>query len=588
MTQSIPRPEHPRPDFEREIWQNLNGKWAFAFDDQDEGRRAGWHREGALKGEITVPFCYQSSLSGIGVDEYHPVLWYARRCSLDKGFAGKRVFLHFGAVDYACTVWVDGEFAFSHQGGYTPFGGDITDLIGNREDFLITLRVEDEFDRTQPRGKQFWGSAPTTGCHYIAVSGIWQTVWLEGRGEASLGYLHITPDIDRKSVSLEFALVGENQGDFTLKARLSFQGTEMGEYVFPVQGDYGKASFSFEEIHSIDEVHYWSPEHPNLFDLEAVLCRDGEETDRVKTYFGMRKVECRDGFVMLNNNTLYQRLILDQGYYPDGLLTAPSDEALKRDILLAKECGFNGARKHQKIEDPRFYYWADKLGYLVWGELPSAYQYRQEEAGNLLRDMGEFVKRDFNHPSIITWVPLNESWGVRNIYVEKQQQAMAAALYYQLKALDPSRPVSTNDGWETVEQSDLYGIHDYTAYGDELSPNYADPALLVGKKASSRMNSALGHPFHPEKPLLITEYGGIAFADGNDGSWGYNEKVQDEGAFLKRYESITTAIQALPYCQGFCYTQLTDVFQETNGLFDMDRQPKVDAGKLREINERRR
>ena len=588
MKQNIPRPEHPRPDMEREVWQNLNGQWQFAFDDEDQGVSEKWYQAPRFKREITVPFCYQSKLSGIGVDEDHPVFWYSRTCVLEPSFSGKRVFLHFGAVDYACEVWVNGRFAFSHEGGYTPFCGDITDLLEGQAEFVVTLRVKDGFDRTQPRGKQFWGKAPTKGCHYVSVSGIWQTVWLEGRGETSLEYLHITPDIDDRSITLDFPLTGKKEGQLELQAELFFQGESMGCYRFPVFGTYNREKLAFPERDGVDEIHYWTPEQPNLFDLTAVLLKDGVEIDRVKTYFGMRKIEYRDGYVMLNNNTLYQRLILDQGYYPDGILTAPSDEALKQDILLAKQCGFNGARKHQKIEDPRFYYWADRLGYLVWGELPSAYQYGFIQVQNLQRDMGEFIKRDYNHPCLITWVPLNESWGVRNIYVDRQQQAFAASLYYGIKALDSTRLVSTNDGWETVEQSDLYGIHDYTPYGDQLSPNYDTPEHLVEKKASSRMNCAQGHQYLAGKPLLVTEYGGIAFSDDSDINWGYFGKVTTQEQFLQRYDSITTAIQQLPYCQGFCYTQLTDVFQETNGLLDMDRNFKVDPEKIRQINERRR
>jgi hypothetical protein len=313
------------------------------------------------------------------------------------------------------------------------------------------------------------------------------------------------------------------------------------------------------------------------------LIKNNLEIDKVKTYFGMRKISVKGDMILLNNRPLYQKLILDQGYWPESLITPPSDEAIKYDIEMTKKMGFNGARKHQKIEDPRYYYWADKLGLLVWGEVPSAYNFNSEEISNITLEFMEFINRDYNHPCIITWVPLNESWGVRNIVSDKNQQDFAKALYYTAKALDGTRLVSSNDGWEQVT-SDINAVHDYVARGEAFEKKYSDNEKLFEGSVDWRMLYAEGEKYNGE-PVIITEYGGIAFANNASGqNWGYGYGVKDEEDFFERYEGLLKAIKNTPYIRGYCYTQLTDVLQEVNGLMTPDRKMKVDIERVKKAN----
>ncbi|MFQ9873242.1 MAG: glycoside hydrolase family 2 TIM barrel-domain containing protein, partial [Oscillospiraceae bacterium] len=414
---------------------------------------------------------------------------------------------------------------------------------------------------------------------------IWQTVWLEAKSQLHLESVQITPDIDERCIHLETSLAGCFTESLHLDCQVSLNGRQVAHAVFSLPKSQTRQTLCFPEESALDNLHYWTPESPVLYDIQLTLLQDALALDTVSSYFGMRKIEVRDNMILLNNNVLFQRLCLDQGYWEDTLLTAPDDEALRQDILLAKQAGFNGVRSHQKIEEARFYYWADKLGFLVWGELPSAYEFCTKEEENLYRDLTAMIRRDYNHPSIITWVPLNESWGVRNILTDRRQQDFASSLYYLCKALDPSRLVSTNDGWEMVASCDFYGVHDYAPYAKDLTDNYASLTRLMASRASSRLLYAQGQPSCTEKPVLITEYGGISFTDPNHPeNWGYNGLVQNEKEFLARYADITRGFCALPYCWGYCYTQLTDVFQEANGLLRMDRTWKVDPQRLREIN----
>ncbi len=577
MNSSIPRPEHPRPDFHRPSWMNLNGDWDFAFDDTDTGFARGWQRDpAALDRTICVPFCYQSALSGIGDPSRHDVMWYHRRFALSSGMAGRTVLLRFGAVDYSCDVFVNGERAGRHEDGYTPFSFEITDLLRDGENDL-TVRVADLPDCWQPRGKQNWKERPFA-CWYTPTSGIWQSVWLEAAGETHLVSAQVTPDIDRGVATLELTLSRRPpapvRADFVLATcgrvvrRLSAELTERMQSVH----------FDMVEGDRIEGFSLWEPGSPELYNLSIDL----PGLDHVDTYFGMRKVEVKDGWVLLNNRPLYQRLVLDQGYWPGSLLTPPSDDAIREDVLWAQKLGFNGARKHQKLEDPRYYYWADKLGLLVWGEVPSAYAFSCEAVARLSATLTGFIARDFNHPCIIAWVPLNESWGLDRIYADPRMQAAADMLYHQAKALDGTRLVSSNDGWEQMK-TDLCALHDYADTGDKLKAHFRDRAQVETHACDRRMTYASGAAPTGKEAFLVTEYGGIAFEEGDSGTWGYHGKVGDAEAFFKRYQSVTDAIRDLPYCQGWCYTQLTDVQQETNGVLTGDRKPKVDPERFRRL-----
>ena len=589
-TAVIPRPEHPRPDFQRKSWMNLNGEWDFAFDDRDEGLAGKWYRpDHALNRKILVPFAYQTRMSGIGpTDEIHPVVWYRRSFEVPEEMRGRRILLHFGAVDFLADVYVNGEKAGSHRGGYTPFTFDITRFLRDGEN-EIRLRAEDRPDCSQPRGKQYWDRG-LMGCWYTPVTGIWQTVYLEAVGKTAVERVHITPDYDRHMCTVDIALDRMPDSPVELEVALSFEGRPVRTLRTETCSRRISLPVDLFIQGSPEGIHVWMPEKPALYDADVSLRQGGEETDRVSTYFGLRKVEVREGKVYLNNSPVYQRLILDQGYWPDSLITPPSDDAIREDIRLTQALGYNGARKHQKLEDPRYYYWADKAGLLVWGEIPSAYEFCGESAGNLFETLKGFIDRDFNHPSIITWVPLNESSGVPQIYADSRQQALARMLYQAAKALDGTRMVSVNDGWEQVE-TDICALHDYAADGGVLAEHFASRETVEKHACDWRSCYAKGVTPTGKEAFLVTEYGGIAFTDiglqgdaGGMESWGYHDKVTGAEAFFERFRSVTDAIRAIPYCQGYCYTQLTDVMQEVNGLLTPDRKPKVDTARFAALN----
>ena len=409
----IPRPEHPRPDFVRDTFYNLNGTWAFAFDDADLGMDEGWFRPGyAFDKEITVPFCYQSAASGIGpMDEIHPVMWYRRSFTVPEDMKGRRVLVKFGAVDYKATVFVNGYAIGSHIGGYTPFEVDAPPYLTDGENDLC-VRVEDQPDPVQPRGKQNW-SRGLRGCWYIPTSGIWQTVYLEAVSDLRIDYVHVTPDIDRGLASVEILLNRIPDEEVTLSLDVQLDGKKIRKVTATTVNRNVSITVDMDIHENFFPVALWSPGHPALYDLRVQLLDGDTQLDRVDTYFGMRKIEVRDGIVYLNNDRLYQRLVLDQGYWPDTMITPPSDEAIRADLEWTKKFGFNGARKHQKIEDPRYYYWADKLGYITWGESASWGLNVNSDlaARNFIAEWTEIVERDRNHPSIITWTPFNETWG---------------------------------------------------------------------------------------------------------------------------------------------------------------------------------
>lgn len=591
MTENlIPRPEHPRPDFLRDTFCNLNGSWQFAFDDGDQGLVQRWYTPGhAFDQRITVPFAYQTQMSGIGpTDEIHPVVWYRRAFTIPAEMAGQRILLRFGAVDFEAAVYINGELAGTHRGGYTPFSLDITCFLKDGENDLC-VRAADDPDCAQPRGKQYWQRG-LMGCWYTPVTGIWQTVYLEAVGAVALDRVHITPDFDSHLCTVDLELDRIPSAPVEIEIALSVEGRPLRTLRLDTQSRRTSVPIDLIILGSLEPMHAWTPEHPTLYDVDVRVRREGRQLDHVHTYFGMRKVEVREGKVYLNNCPLYQRLVLDQGYWPDSLITPPSDEAIQEDIRMALAFGYNGARKHQKLEDPRYYYWADKMGLLVWGELPSLYEFCDASIHHLYETLSGFIDRDFNHPSIITWVPLNESWGVRQIYTDRRQQALARLLYQAAKALDGTRMVSVNDGWEQVE-TDICALHDYAADGVVLARHFASRQEVEKHACDWRPCYAQGVTPTGKEAFLVTEYGGIAFShiglQGDAGgmeSWGYHDKVSTQEEFFARFQSVTDAIRQIPYCQGYCYTQLTDVMQEVNGLLTPDRQPKVDVKRFAGLN----
>lgn len=566
---------HPRPDFIRDHWESLNGEWDFSFDTD------------IFDYKIQVPYVYQSKMSGIGITKDHEVIWYRKNfhISSDK-INGKRLLLKFGAVDYEAEVYINGSLAGNHRGGNTSFTLDITPFIqiGDNE---LKVMVRDGLETDKPRGKQSWTGEPF-GCWYTATSGIWQNVWLEYTGETYIKRIKITPKLNDNLAVCE-VFISDNQAcsvsiDVTADSVMMKQQYDLGSISFPCKNGYGKCVIAFPDMDFTRDRLIWSLENPNLIFVEARLECDHQLNDKVITYFGMRSTEFRNKVFYLNGHMCMQRLVLDQGYWSDSLLTPPSEEAIIEDIRLTKEMGFNGVRKHQKIEDPRYYYWADRMGLLVWGELPSSYMFTDTAVKNSVNEMIEFVERDYNHPSIITWVPVNESWGVRNIRTDLQQQAFSNMMIYLIKSLDPIRSVSGNDGWEQTTNTDIMTMHDYA-----LMPNtihrYDNINTIIEGAAEGRPTLADLQEYR-NQPVMMTEYGGVAFADGADG-WGYYNNVKSEEEFIGRIEPITDFLIKSDKFAGFCYTQLTDVMQEKNGLLYADRTPKVSLERLKQIFGRR-
>lgn len=567
----VPRPEYPRPQFVREQWLNLNGEWEFSFDTAVYDRK------------IIVPFAHQTEKSGVNIQDFHDVVWYRKRFDLPEEMEDSRILLHFGAVDYSCDVWVNDIHMMHHEGGHVSFEVEITSAVrsGNNE---IVVKAEDHSDDLEmPRGKQYW-EEKSSGIFYTRTTGIWQTVWIEAVPQTYLKNVFMTPDLDNKSVKIEYEMDGEKAAD--LEIVISYEGTELTRHMISGIRNSGNCQMGLDQqgigIWQSQEEMCWTPEKPRLFDVAFRVVKDGETADRVTSYFGLRKVSVSNGIFMLNNKPYFQKLLLDQGYWEESLLTAPEDEAFVTDIKLAKEMGFNGVRKHQKVEDPRFLYHADKMGFLVWGEIPAAYVYSRCYVRRITDEWMAAVMRDYNHPSIVAWTPLNESWGVVEIMNQKEEQCHSAAMVYLTKSLDQTRMVISNDGWEHT-CTDLLTIHDYEPDKEVLSRRYSSMESILASTPSGREMFARGWEYKGQ-PVLVTEFGGISYQKGSWTGWGYSNAVSDED-YAKRYHAVISAMLESPCIQGFCYTQITDVEQEINGIMTYDRKPKIDPAVIRAINE---
>jgi beta-galactosidase/beta-glucuronidase len=579
---NIPRKEYPRPHFERAEWMNLNGEWNFKFDKDNNGEKEKWYKKSNFDGKIIVPFTYETEASGIGEEVFCPNVWYQKSIIIPSEYENKDIILHFQAADYITKLWVNGTFVGKKKGGQIAFSFNITDFSDGINELNIVVKIEDSQSCFQPRGKQRWLDH-SYECWYVQTTGIWQTVWLEFLNEAHVQAVKITPDIDTESVEFIYEVSGNMDQSLVLRTSIFFKGQQIKSFDQTVCRPNSAITTNIaSEFHHWRVVH-WSPQSPNLYDVEFTLFKNGDVVDYVKSYFGMRKISIENGNVLLNNIPLYQKLILDQGYWGESHLTPPSEEAIIEDIDLTLAMGFNGVRKHMKVEDQRFLYWADKKGLLVWAEMAATYEFSDEAVQNFTEEWIEVVKQHYNHPCIITWTPFNESWGVKNIYTDCKQQKFTEGIYHLTKAIDSMRPVIVNDGWEHTV-SDIITLHDYEEYGDEFLNRYGNKEKVVHNEIAfnnSKHAMAVGYKYKGQ-PIIISEYGGIAF--NSEKGWGYGNQVKSEEDFLHRYESITQAIKNTPYISGFCYTQITDVQQEVNGLLKENRVPKIDLKKIKAIN----
>jgi beta-galactosidase/beta-glucuronidase len=584
---SVARAEYPRPRLVRSEWYCLNGPWEFSFDPADKGLQSEAYLRSSLEREIIVPFSYQTALSGIDDRQVCEVVWYAKNFELPEDWEGKSILLHFGAVDYEATIWINGATAGTHRGGYVPFSLDITRLLKEGVN-RVTVRVMDSQDPGQPRGKQSSSGLPF-GIDYWCTTGIWQSVWLEPVSPSYIGDVVVSSDIERGQFLITPVIYG-SRTDIDIEITV-FDGSE------PVAKKLISTTFHSQPIElSVPKPKLWQPNSPHLYALELRLFRGGEPIDLVRSYAGMRSVEARNGAILLNKEPIYLKMVLDQGYWPESGLTAPTDTALERDVLLVKQLGFNAVRKHQKVEDPRWLYWCDVHGLLVWGEMANARSWSFETQEKLETEWARVIERDRSHPCIVAWVPLNESMGFPNLGAGHAPQiAGVERLVHLTRRLDPSRPVIDNDGWEQTDASDIVAIHDYSHSGAELKSRYleySNGGELPERIWTGARTSLLPGVELDGRPIMLTEVGGFLMLPKGEGSldvmYSVYGSIGTSRELLDKYRELMNAIGTLPFLSGFCYTQFTDVEQEMNGLLQFDREPKADLDEIREIHENMR
>jgi beta-galactosidase/beta-glucuronidase len=561
----------------------MNGEWDFAFD---RGAKVRSPDEVIWERIIQVPFSPETQASGIGDTGFFIALWYRRAFQYRALKPNERLLLHFEAVDYSAVVWVNGKKVVSHQGGYTQFSADITPVLRDDGPQEIVVRAEDDpADLSKPRGKQDWKLDPHS-IWYYRTSGIWQTVWLEVVPEIRLQSLQWTSNLERWEIGLEALIEAAPSQKLKLFVYLHVEGQVIAEDTYSViSGEvHRRIALSDPGIDDYRNSLLWSPSSPTLIEARLELRGETDEIlDSVRSYTALRSVSAQSDRFLLNGRPLSLRLVLDQGYWPQTGMTAPNDDALLQDVLLAKKLGFNGVRKHQKIECERYLYWADRAGLLVWEEMPSAYRYTTKSVERLTREWIEVIRRDRSHPCIVAWVPFNESWGVPDLPDSSAQRHYVQALYYLTKSLDPSRPVIGNDGWESVA-TDIIGIHDYDDQPERIGRRYGieniEAKLFKRERPGGRV-LLVDQERHGEHPIVLTEFGGIAFGHNVDDIWGYSRSTTP-AQLLDQYKELLKTVRGLPGLAGFCYTQFADTYQEANGLLYADRTPKLSFEELSE------
>jgi beta-galactosidase/beta-glucuronidase len=567
---------YPRPQLRRQHWYSLNGDWDFALDPEStwtSPAEVAWDRK------IRVPFSPETRASGIADPGFYRRCWY--RCHVQPPPVGpnQRLMLRFGAVDYTAAVWINGTRVGEHEGGYTPFGFDVTALVSGSGESEVVVRADDDpHDLAKPRGKQDWQLKPHS-IWYPRTTGIWQTVWMEVVPATFVSSIAFTPHLARWEIGVA-VYVSDAPGDpcqlsvtFTSRGALLAKDT----YTVIAGGVHRRIALSDPGVDDSRNELLWSPDAPNLIEVELELrSAEGEVLDRCHSYTALRSAEAQGDRLVLNNRPYLLRMVLDQGYWDTSGATAPDDAAFRRDIVLAKQMGFNGVRKHQKIEDPRYLYWADHIGLAVWEEMPSAYRFTPESVERLIREWTAVLARDYSHPCVIAWVPINESWGVPNLPDSPSERHYVQALYHLTRTLDATRPVIGNDGWESVA-TDIIGIHDYDDRPERIAKRYHAqellPRLFKRERPGGRILVLEGQK-HFEQPLVLTEFGGLALSREGDGTWGY-ARCESAEAFARRYRELLDVVRELHVFSGFCYTQFADTYQEANGLLYADRTPKI-------------
>jgi beta-galactosidase/beta-glucuronidase len=590
--------DHPRPFLQR-AWQSLDGPWQFAFD---RDRRHVTADDVDFARTIHVPFAPETPAAGVGpdgrgADGHVQRCWYRRTVEVAPPVGGERVIVHFGGVDRIADVWSNGAHVGHHEGGYTPFAVDVTAAAGSGTVELVVCADDDGHDLEVPRGKQDWLEHPHS-IFYPRTTGIWKTVWLERVPAIRIEAISWSNDVDAMTITMRVDATVEPGSEppegLRLDVRLGVGDDVLVDDTITVLGAGSRRSVertftvgtgSFEDRF----LRTWWPSRPTIIDATLGLCTtDGRALDTVESYTALRSVEVSDGQLRINGRPYPLRLVLDQGYWPDTGATPPDVDALRRDIELTKALGFNGARKHQKTEDPRYFALADRLGLLTWVEMPSAYRPGTRASANLLREWTDIVETHRNHPSVIAWVPVNESWGVTGCESDHRQRALIGALRDSTNALDGTRPVSANDGWET-SGGDIVGVHDYDRDPAALTTRWGDRRavddVIAGRRPDGRLVDLDRRP-SGDRAVVLSEFGGIAMAADADGgfslgneNWGYDLATSADD-LLRRYRALWAAVHASSALAGGCWTQLTDTYQEVNGLLTATREPKADLAAL--------
>ncbi|MCM8802248.1 MAG: beta-galactosidase [Candidatus Omnitrophica bacterium] len=563
----IPREEYPRPDFKRNEWINLNGLWDFEIDTSNSGIEKKFYLpDKRFKEKILVPFPPESKLSKIENSDFMVSVWYRRKIEIPERWKNKRIFLNFGAVDFLTNVWINGEKLGTHTGGYTPFTFEITDYL-KKENEIVINAYDDNRTYLQPSGKQS-NKYNSYGCYYTRVTGIWQTVYLYATGKNYIKNFKVYPNYDTGEVLFLINIEGEGK----LEVEIYKESEKIDKKI-----GYGSGTVFIST--KIENFIPWDIENPFLYNFRISLFSKNKKEDEIESYFGFRKIEIKGKKILLNGSPIFLKMVLDQGYYPDGIYTAPDEEDIKNDIKISKDMGFNGARLHQKVFEPLFLYWADKLGYLVWGEYPNwgiKNKISEESFGVLCKEWIDVIERDFNHPSIIGWCPLNETF----LSADKE---LTRNLYLITKNLDKTRPVIDTSGYIHVE-TDIYDCHNYKQDPEQFKKDFE----LFEKEDKVWQNFPQYDAPYKGQPYWVSEYGGIWWdIEGRENGWGYGNRPKTEKEFIERYKGLTEVLLNHPKICGFCYTQLYDVEQEVNGLYTYSRKPKFKPETIKKINSKK-
>lgn len=569
---------YPRPQFVRKEWMSLDGIWEFAFDDEYLGTAKKFFN-GFTDKKIVVPYTYETILSKINEQTPHEHIWYSRTVVLAN--TEKRVIINFEGVDYSAKLYVNGQTVGCHSGAYSRFSFDITKFVTVGMNNIV-VEVTDSFGVLQPRGKQRW-KGENFGCWYVQTTGIYKSVWLEYLSDAHLEYVKITPSLEDYSVTFDCLASPECVGG-TLECEINYDGKFVHRSIVDVGNLAVSVKINLNSVNLTYQAELWSESNPKLYDVKFSLLVGGKLVDSAGSYFGLREITISGNKVLFNSVPLYQKLILEQGYWEQSHLTPPDIDAMIEEIKIIKQMGYNGIRIHQKVEDERFLYYADIMGLYVWCEMPSPHWFNDDGMDIFADQWRQIVRQNYNHPSIITWVVYNESWGIRNIANNIAQQNFTQAMYYLTKSYDIMRPVISNDGWEHTK-SDILTLHHYEQNSEVLYKVYDNLIKAADGWCGNSQKLPYAKGFKYEnQPIIISEFGGTAYDKDTALGWGYGDAVKNDEEFIERFEKLTNAIKKMEFCCGYCYTQVSDIQQEVNGLLYSDRKPKIPLNTIKQIN----